>query len=119
MINLAAVWGLGQERGKEAIEKLPRNTVVNASMKRTSYRGVVEVIYGGDKLVVATPPDKAQFNEGKKRKQNGHVEMLPTIADKPLSKTQMRKRRKAALEEQAQKAATGENGMQTKPDLMS
>ncbi|KAK4498744.1 hypothetical protein PRZ48_009254 [Zasmidium cellare] len=46
-INLAAVWGLGQERGHEGMSKEARGVVVRAKLKRTSYRGVVDVVYGG------------------------------------------------------------------------
>lgn len=47
VINLATVWGLSQERGREALTTEPRSVVVNAGLKRTSYRGAVDVIYGG------------------------------------------------------------------------
>ncbi|KAI9757992.1 MAG: Casein kinase II subunit alpha [Chaenotheca gracillima] len=47
VINLGAVWGLSQERGREAIEKEARAVVVTADMKRTSWRGVIDVVDGG------------------------------------------------------------------------
>ena len=49
VVNLAAVWGLGQERGVEAVGREARSVVVQAEMKRTSFRGVVNVVYGGEK----------------------------------------------------------------------
>ncbi|KAK0257455.1 RNA-binding RNA processing protein rpp1 [Friedmanniomyces endolithicus] len=48
-INLATVWGLAQDRGFEAMSKEPRSVVVTAQLKRTSYRGVIDVVYGGEK----------------------------------------------------------------------
>lgn len=48
VINLAAVWGLGQERGKEALDKLARAVVVSAQLRRTSYRGAINIVIGGD-----------------------------------------------------------------------
>ncbi|KAF2146523.1 uncharacterized protein K452DRAFT_199289, partial [Aplosporella prunicola CBS 121167] len=48
-VNLAAVWGLGQERGHEAVSKEARAVVVSAQLKRSSFRGVVDVVYGGEK----------------------------------------------------------------------
>jgi len=53
VINLATVWGLGQERGREALGREARSVVVQAEMKRRSYRGVVDVIYGGEKPEVS------------------------------------------------------------------
>ncbi|KAK0833075.1 RNA-binding RNA processing protein rpp1 [Friedmanniomyces endolithicus] len=48
-INLATIWGLAQDRGFEAMSKEPRSVVVTAQLKRTSYRGVIDVVYGGEK----------------------------------------------------------------------
>lgn len=47
VINLAQVWGLGQERGKEALCEEAGKVVRLAALKRTSFRGVVDVIDGG------------------------------------------------------------------------
>lgn len=57
VINLAAVWGLGQEKGFEAMSKEPRGIVVRGKLKRTGYRGAVDVIYGGEKPAVALGKD--------------------------------------------------------------
>ncbi|KAF2234955.1 putative ribonuclease P complex subunit Pop2 [Viridothelium virens] len=47
VVNLAAMWGLGRERGREAVTGVARHAVVSAQLKRTSYRGVVDVVEGG------------------------------------------------------------------------
>jgi len=47
VMNLAQVWGLGQERGKEGLCEEAGKVVRLAGMKRTSFRGVVDVIDGG------------------------------------------------------------------------
>lgn len=57
VINLAAIWGLGQEKGREAVGLEARSVVVQAEMKRRSYRGVVDVVYGGEKPAMSKPPD--------------------------------------------------------------
>jgi ribonuclease P/MRP protein subunit RPP1 len=107
-INLAAVWGLGQERGYEAMTKEARSAVVGAQLKRTSFRGVVNVVYGGEK---PTPEAKAAVVEkGKAAKQKGQddkaangqkrksdalgVDQNDSSSGVPLSKTQMKKRAK-------------------------
>ncbi|KIV89753.1 hypothetical protein PV10_07133 [Exophiala mesophila] len=45
--NLAQLWGLGQERGKEAICEEANKVVRLAKIKRTSFRGVVDIVDGG------------------------------------------------------------------------
>lgn len=47
VINLAQVWGLSQERGKEALCEEAGKVIKLAYIKRQSYRGVVEVIDSG------------------------------------------------------------------------
>jgi len=50
VINLAQIWGLGQERGKEALCEEAERVVRLAGLKRTSFRGVVDVIQGGGRV---------------------------------------------------------------------
>ena len=107
-INLATVWGLGQEKGYEAMTKEARNAVVGAQLKRTSFRGVVNVVYGGEK---PTPEAKAAIVEqGKAAKQkvanekaaNGQKRKSDALgrdvndssSSVPMSKTQQKKRAK-------------------------
>lgn len=108
IVNLAAVWGLGQERGIEAITKEARSVVVTARLKRTSYRGVVDIVYGGEK------PAKLDSEQASTKRKV--AEMSADGGNKPdqqLSKTQMRKKRKEedtarrAEQEQAEKTTEG------------
>lgn len=50
VINLAQIWGLGQERGKEALCEEAAKVVRLAALKRTSFRGVVDVLDGGGRV---------------------------------------------------------------------
>jgi ribonuclease P/MRP protein subunit RPP1 len=54
VVNLAQIWGLNQERGKEAVCEEAGKVVTLARMKRESFRGVVHVIdgtgTGGEKI---------------------------------------------------------------------
>lgn len=79
-INLANVWGLGSERGREALDKEARGVVVTSGLKRTSYRGVVNVINGGSEQV----PQKRKAEENKKG------------AEEKVSKREMKRREKKA-----------------------
>ncbi|KAK5172153.1 RNA-binding RNA processing protein rpp1 [Saxophila tyrrhenica] len=119
-INLAAVWGLGQERGYEAMSKECRSVVVAAQFKRTSYRGVINVVYGGEKPAAAT----AEKAENAKGKGKGQVNAQKRKADaieategaaangedvRPISKRQTKRQQKEAkLKAAAGDAAAGD-----------
>ena len=98
VINLAAVWGLGAERGREAIGEAARDVVVQAEMKRRSFRGVVDVIYGGEKPVQQERPIEEKGHKKGKAKRKADAMLLDEkeVPDRPLSKTQMKKRAKRA-----------------------
>lgn len=49
VVNLAAVWGLSQERGIEAVGREARALVAQATIKRRSFKGVIDIVYGGEK----------------------------------------------------------------------
>lgn len=55
VINLAQIWGLSQERGKEAICEEAGRVVRLAAIKRSSFRGVVDIIEDGSKEVAVEP----------------------------------------------------------------
>lgn len=55
VINLAQVWGLSQERGKEAICEEAGRVLRLASIKRTSFRGVVDIIEDGSRETAGEP----------------------------------------------------------------
>lgn len=101
VVNLAAVWGLGQERGMEAVGREARSVVVQAEMKRRSFRGVVDVIYGGER------PEKADEKlsstvKGKESNNKRKADVLGDAPDnieappKPLSKRQQKRQAKEA-----------------------
>lgn len=101
VVNLAVLWGLGQEKGMEAVGKEARNVVVQAEMKRRSFRGVIDVVYGGEKPQREKNSVKGKKETGK-RKANvmgedeaGGISSTP----KPISKReQKRQAKKARLE---------------------
>jgi ribonuclease P/MRP protein subunit RPP1 len=53
VMNLAHIWGLGQERGKEALCEEAAKVIRLAGLKRTSFRGVIDVVDGAGQ-----PPDR-------------------------------------------------------------
>lgn len=106
VVNLAIMWGLAQERAVEAVTREVRNVVVQAEMKRSSFRGVIDIIHGGHPPV---KPAEAKKNEIKDRKkmlntkrkadaiENGAAETtVPTSL--PSKREQKRQAKKARLE---------------------
>lgn len=100
--NLAAVWGLGQEKGIEAVGREARSVVVQAEMKRTSFRGVINVVYGGEK-----PEKLSQGSEtrGKVEASSRNKRKADAMDDdgagndvqiKPLSKRERKRQAKQA-----------------------
>lgn len=71
VVNLAVLWGLGQERGMEAVGKEARSVVVQAEMKRRSFRGVIDVVYGGEKP--ERTPEKSTKGKQEKGKRKADV----------------------------------------------
>ncbi|KZF26104.1 PHP domain-like protein [Xylona heveae TC161] len=111
VINLAAVWGLGQEKGRDAVGREARSVVVAAQMKRRSYKGVIDVVDAGEKRA---PKDQKNKKDGaQKRKadalQGGEAEAAKLAKPAPaLSKReQKRQAKKAKLD-----ATVGNNPIQ-------
>ena len=108
VINLACVWGLSQERGKEAVCEEPRKVTALAKLKRTSWRGIVDVVYGGEKPTTeqadkdkkGASNKKATAQTGKgdnlKRKASLGSEPATEEPEKPLSKRELKRRAKKA-----------------------
>lgn len=115
VINLACVWGLSQERGKEAVCEEARKVVALARLKRTSWRGIVDVVHGGEKetteargqgqkTATGNKPASNVENNGDslKRKASQDSESPAAEIEKPLSKREMKRRaKKARLEAQS------------------
>ncbi len=99
VVNLAAVWGLGQERGMEAVGSEARSVVMQAQMKKSSFKGVVDIIYGGEKTQRVT--DEAPLGEkGRDSKVKRKADVLDDEgtegAGKPISKRQLKRQAKEA-----------------------
>jgi ribonuclease P/MRP protein subunit RPP1 len=111
IINLASVWGLGTERGKDALTREPRSVVEFARLKRESFKGVVDIVYGGEKPIVATSADGKDkaAQKGKanaKTNQNGK-RPGDSLAEKEalISKRQLKKNKKAKVDADAAEKA--------------
>lgn len=96
IINLASVWGLGTEKGKDGITKEPRSVIEYARLKRQSYKGVVDVVYGGEKSVVEAK-DKQSQKAKANTNQNGKRPGEPAD-DKPVSKREQKRTKMPRVE---------------------
>ena len=102
--NLLGVWGLAREKASEAMGVNCRAVVVNEGLKRSSYRGVVDVIDGGEPYVpTATDKDKGKEKEketitagkGKRKAEDENPDGTPKMS-KREAKRQKQAARKAA-----------------------
>lgn len=113
VINLAQIWGLGQERGKEALVEEAGKVVRLAGMKRTSFRGVIDIIDGGGddghKKPVQVSQQKQVAVTGVKRKASAsslagttQQKAAPMAnEEQPLSKRETKRRAKRAKQKGA------------------
>ena len=108
--NLAAGWGLGGERGREAVGREARGVVVRAEAMRGGWRGVVSVVDGGVREVAkgeGGATGKGKEKNGKRKAEV--VEEGRAEEEKPLSKREVKRRAKRArLEAAGREAAPGD-----------
>ncbi|RYP66666.1 hypothetical protein DL771_007665 [Monosporascus sp. 5C6A] len=134
VVNLLALWGLGSEKGMEGLGVLPRGVVVNEGIKRSGFRGVVDIVgtaerEKGEREDKAVGKGKAAAGEAAKEKQekgvdnndkNGNGENKRKIGEeedgggggpegddnKPMSKRQAKKMKAAIRKAQNAEAKT-------------
>lgn len=103
VVNMAVLWGLGQERGMEAICREARSVVVQAEMRRRSFRGVIDVVYGGEKPEMPIIEGKSAKGQPVNAKRKAAV-MEDQVAGgnsspKPTSKREQKRQAKKARTE--------------------
>jgi ribonuclease P/MRP protein subunit RPP1 len=109
---LACIWGVGSEVGHEAVSKEARRCVGAARLKRSSYRGAVDVVYGGVKPEKSEEgrKDQGQRMGGNKRKAeddgggSGGDAATPPLSNRQRKKLAHEARMKAAAEAKAKDA---------------
>jgi ribonuclease P/MRP protein subunit RPP1 len=103
--NLLSVWGVERERAKEAMTVAPRSVVVNEGIKRRGYRGVIDVVEGGERAPSAADEEgqskkvgeKGAVNGSGKKEKRKHEGQEDEIGTPPMSKRQAKKMRLAAM----------------------
>ncbi|KAI1657653.1 PHP domain-like protein [Daldinia decipiens] len=78
IVNLLAVWGLPTDRGMEALGVNPRGVVVNEGIKRSGFRGVVDIVNVAErseeeqsKLSKGKDREVVEVKDNRKRKNGG------------------------------------------------
>jgi ribonuclease P/MRP protein subunit RPP1 len=102
VVNMAVLWGLGQERGMEAICREARSVVLQAEMRRRSFRGVIDVVYGGEKPEMPIIEGKSAKGQPVNAKRKAAV-MEDQLAGETSSPKRISKREQ---KRQAKKART-------------
>lgn len=109
VVNLLGVWGLSREKGDEGLGVNPRGVVVNEQFKRRGWRGIVDVVDGGESLMPKKPivetaasPANGKNTEAKKGKGKRPAEDA-NEATPPVSKRAAKKARLLALKESKEK----------------
>ncbi|ORY15056.1 RNase P subunit p30-domain-containing protein [Clohesyomyces aquaticus] len=73
VINLASVWGLAEDRAKDGVTREARSVVEFSRLKRTSFRGAVDFVYGGEKPEVAAIPVGKNKDKGEGKRANAEA----------------------------------------------
>ncbi|KAL8803933.1 MAG: hypothetical protein Q9182_002900 [Xanthomendoza sp. 2 TL-2023] len=121
VVNLGVGWGLRKERAVEALQREARAVVLGAEMRRRSFRGVIDVVFGGEKPAENKIPGKGEKLGNKdargkekvvndlKRKASETVdaEAVGKGNGQPLSKREMKRRAARARMAKAQEEGAG------------
>jgi ribonuclease P/MRP protein subunit RPP1 len=101
--NLLAVWGVSGDQAKETVTVTPRSVVANEGLRRRGFRGIIDVVDGGE--IEENTIEKKQHGSGDWNKNvRGKKDRKETIdsedsQDIPLiSKRQAKRMRLASRE---------------------
>ncbi|KAH8151295.1 uncharacterized protein LAJ45_04497 [Morchella importuna] len=102
VMNLATLWGLSQEKGREAVGGLSRTVVIQAGLKRRSFRGVIDIVDNG-----ALPETVQQKNKRKAEDENndGKGKGKPAKGQQKQPQKQNERQGGQQLSKRAKKAA--------------
>ncbi|KAI0383433.1 PHP domain-like protein [Hypomontagnella monticulosa] len=117
VVNLLAVWGMPPDRGLEALGTNPRGIVVNEGIKRSGFRGVVDIVSVAERSEEELKEKKeeekgkakeAAAKDGKKRKngESGEVTAEAEQGDQPMSKRKAKKLRAALRQKEMEDKAS-------------
>lgn len=94
VVNLLSVWGLASEQGMEGVRSGPRSVVVNEALRRSGYKGVINVV---------------QLSDGGAPTRNGSAKGKPAQPEQGAKKGKKQKRKNGEGAEQTQVGETRQN----------
>ncbi|CZT03100.1 related to ribonuclease P protein subunit p30 [Rhynchosporium agropyri] len=89
VLNLLGVWGLARERGLQSMGVNPRGVVINEGVKRSSFRGVIDIIDGGESEIVKSTPKEDGAGKKGKRKQEETNAGPPAISKRAAKRAKL------------------------------
>ncbi|OAA44667.1 RNase P subunit p30 [Beauveria brongniartii RCEF 3172] len=101
VVNLLAVWGLPSDRGLEGLRALPRGVVVNEGLKRTGFRGIVDIVQTAEEPGKGAQEDSGMDagadapSEGRAKQKNQKRKPGQQEEGQKMSKRQAKKMRLA------------------------
>ncbi|KAI0895521.1 PHP domain-like protein [Annulohypoxylon nitens] len=104
VLNLLSVWGVPREKGTEAIGVNPRGVVVNEGIKRSGFRGVIDIVGLAERPAGEKPAGGKEKGKGKdnKRKNEEGGNGGGEGGEQPMSKRQTKKLRAALRAKEAE-----------------
>jgi ribonuclease P/MRP protein subunit RPP1 len=121
--NLLSVWGVEREKANEAMTVAPRSVVVNEGINKRGYRGVIDVVDGGERPPLAggenredkKANEKCAANGSGKKEKRKHEGQEDAVGTPPMSKRQAKKMRLAAMN--LQKTGSPSPSIQNTPPM--
>lgn len=101
VVNLMNVWGLSNDKGLEALRSTPRGVVVNEGIKRSGFRGVIDMVKVPDGDAGKRLAAEKQAQSGKQNDDQGKNQKRKPGPDEPspgqaISKRQAKKMKLAS-----------------------
>ncbi|KAH7153167.1 RNase P subunit p30-domain-containing protein [Dactylonectria macrodidyma] len=108
VVNLLSVWGLPSEKGMLGLGALPRGLVVNEGIKRSGFRGVIDVVEVAKRDEEEGQDEAAGAQAGKKNKNKGQNQNQNQKRKNGDEETQTMSKRQAKKMKLASRAAAAE-----------
>lgn len=106
VVNLAIVWGMRPDAAADAVGETARKAVAATHMRGKSFRGVVEVVYGGEKPAPVPKTLVAQGVHKKRKAGDGGEE----DGESPAAKRETKQAAKRAKKEARRASAVAREG---------
>ncbi|KAI0996894.1 hypothetical protein K3495_g11289 [Podosphaera aphanis] len=105
VINLLGVWSLNKLMATKTLSVHPREVVMNEGLKRSGFRGVIDVVDGGSKVMDSKDKDDKTTGHEVKDKGKRKVEDIKTDFALPTSKKAMKRAKVKEIREMKAKNA--------------